>query len=519
MFNMTQIREKSNMVLWLFLIVFILSMIAGGLLGGANIVDLIFGGTDPSRYAGWVDDRGITHREFQNQYNNQLSAFQQQNGNVDGRTAQAASNNAWNIIVENEFKNKKVQELGLIAGTEEIYEFLLYTPPVAFQNIFIAAGMFVDENNKFVLEDYQQAVESGDFPEEFNTVFASWEAYLKNWLGNRKLQSLYSKASTVSNQEIELEYIKNNINCNIDYIFINANDIPNSEVVIPDEDIKTYYNENKNDKYITPNTKNITYVSWEIPNEVKLDTTINLTSYIDSLKNEALVFADEADITSFNEAIDKLGYTKNNLKIHEGFNNNSGFPFQMGTSRVAVRFIFDNEFDAISDPIQMNNQIIVINILNEEAAGYKSLEDVKNSIKSTLIKEKKKEYALEILSGKLSSNDNWTNIAENDSLITFLSNQSGKIGGSFKDIGKSNEITGSLLALKENQTSDILTTYNAVCKIKVNSKDEFNEEMYSDAYNEIKKQLINAKNRINYQTWLNHVKDNSTVNDYRSKTY
>ena len=71
MFNMTQIREKSHVVLWLFLVVFILSMIAGGLLGGANIVDLIFGGTDPNRYAGWVKNRGITHREFQNQYNNQ----------------------------------------------------------------------------------------------------------------------------------------------------------------------------------------------------------------------------------------------------------------------------------------------------------------------------------------------------------------------------------------------------------------------------------------------------------------
>ena len=50
MFNMTQIRERSHVVLWLFLVVFVLSMVAGGLLGGANIVDLIFGGTDPNRY-------------------------------------------------------------------------------------------------------------------------------------------------------------------------------------------------------------------------------------------------------------------------------------------------------------------------------------------------------------------------------------------------------------------------------------------------------------------------------------
>tara|TARA_X000001036_G_scaffold329219_1_gene307878 strand:- start:104 stop:1651 length:1548 start_codon:yes stop_codon:yes gene_type:complete len=515
---MTQIREKSNIVLWLFLIIFILSMVAGGLLGGANIVDLIFGGTDPSRYAGWVDDRGISHREFQNQYNNQLSAFQQQNRPVDGRTAQTASNTAWNIIVENEFKNKKVKELGLAAQQTEIYEFLFYTPPVSFQNIFIAAGMFVDDENKFVIEDYQRAVESGDLPEEFNAVFARWEAYLKNWLGNRKLQNLYSKASTLSDEEIRFEYMKNNMNCNIDYIFINTNKISNNDIDISDNDIEEYYNKNKEDQYKTPDIRNINYISWNIPNEIKLDT-LNYNSYIDSLKDQALLFADEADITSFNDASESLGYDLKSLKIHEGFNSNSGFPFQMGTSRAAVRFIFDNDFGTISDPIQMDNQIIVLTILDEKPESYKNLEDVKNSIKSILTRDKKQNYALELFESKLKTDDSWESVAKEDSLFTFLSNESGTIGGSFKDIGKSNEITGALLALEENQTSNTLTTYNTVCKIKVNSKDTFDEDSYNDSYSEIKKQLLNTKNRSNYQAWLNHMKDNSKVNDYRSKMY
>tara|TARA_B100002052_G_scaffold63729_1_gene56923 strand:+ start:1779 stop:3398 length:1620 start_codon:yes stop_codon:yes gene_type:complete len=518
MFNMTQIREKSSIVLWLFLIIFILSMVAGGLLGGANIVDLIFGGTDPSRYAGWVDDRGISHREFQNQYNNQLSAFQQQNRPIDGRTSQTASNTAWNIIVDNEFKNKKVKELGLAAQQTEIYEFLFYTPPPSFQNMFIAAGMFVDDENKFVLEDYQQAVESGDLPEEFNAAFARWESYLKNWLGNRKLQNLYSKASTLSNQEIQFEYMKNNINCNIDYIFINTNKISNNDIDISDEDIQNHYNENKEENYTTPETRTINYVSWAIPNEIKLDT-LNYTSYIDSLKDQALLFADEADITSFNKAVEELEYKSESLQIHEGFNSNSGFPFQMGTSRLAVRFIFDNDFGSISDPIQMDNQIIVLTILDEEPAGYKPLEDVENSIKSILIREKKKTYALELFESKLESSDDWSALSKQDTLFTFVSNESGTIGGSFKDIGKSNEITGALLALEEGETSNALTTYNTICKIKINSKDMFDEAAYNESYNEIKKQLVATKNRSNYQSWLNHMKDNSTVNDFRSKMY
>ena len=58
-----------------------------------------------------------------------------------------------------------------------------------------------------------------------------------------------------------------------------------------------------------------------------------------------------------------------------------------------------------------------------------------------------------------------------------------------------------------------------MCKIKINSKDEFVQEQYDEAYSNIKNQLTATKNNSNYRTWLNDIKVNSTVNDYRSKTY
>jgi len=519
MFNMTKLREHSNIILWLLLIFFVLSMVAGGLLGGANIVDLFFGGTNPDRYAGWVNNSGVTHQTFQNQYNNQLSLFRQQNVTIDSRTRQTASNNAWNLIVEDEFKNQKIEELTLIAQPNEIYEFLLNSPPRAFQQLFISNGFFIDDENKFVLSDYQEAVKNQELPEELYTTYAYWEAYLKNYLGNIKLLNLYNKASTVSNQEIKFEYLKNNINCNIDYIFINTNDILDSEINITDEEIENIYNENKENEYQKPEIRIVEYVSWEIPNEIKADT-LNFTFYVDSLNNEALIFADESDITSFKDAVTKLNYNLDTLEIHEDFNNNSGFPFIMGASRTGVRFAFDNSIGTVSDPIQMDNQIIVMNITGENSSEYKKLSEVSNSIKNNLIREKKKEYAINILNAKLNYGDtNWDIIAEEDTIINVLSEQTGLIGGSFKDIGKSSEMTGALLALEENQTSQIISTYNTVCKIKINSKDKFVQEQYNEAYSNIKNQLTAAKNNSNYRTWLNDIKTNSTVNDYRSKTY
>ena len=43
MVNMTKIREKSHVFMWILLVFFLLSMTVGGLVGGANIVDNIKG--------------------------------------------------------------------------------------------------------------------------------------------------------------------------------------------------------------------------------------------------------------------------------------------------------------------------------------------------------------------------------------------------------------------------------------------------------------------------------------------
>ena len=44
---MTSMREKMHVVLWALLAMFILSMTIGGLVGGANVLDILAGNVDP----------------------------------------------------------------------------------------------------------------------------------------------------------------------------------------------------------------------------------------------------------------------------------------------------------------------------------------------------------------------------------------------------------------------------------------------------------------------------------------
>ena len=61
---MTTMRNRMHFVLWMLLIMFLLSMTIGGLVGGANIIDQIFGRINPADAIGVVNGTRITPDEF-----------------------------------------------------------------------------------------------------------------------------------------------------------------------------------------------------------------------------------------------------------------------------------------------------------------------------------------------------------------------------------------------------------------------------------------------------------------------
>ena len=69
---MTSIRERMTIVLWTLLALFLLSMTVGGLVGGANIVDQLFGNVNPQTTIARINDQDISPDRFNNLVNQQL---------------------------------------------------------------------------------------------------------------------------------------------------------------------------------------------------------------------------------------------------------------------------------------------------------------------------------------------------------------------------------------------------------------------------------------------------------------
>ena len=520
MFSMIKLREKSHILLWILLFFFVASMAVGGLVGGANIMDLIFGGKNIQVHVGSIGNKNITHAQYLREREIQLNRLRRQGQEINSRAYQNAGDYAWNAIIDRELKDNKIKKLGLEVSLDEIYDFLLNTPPPAFKTDLMNAGFFKNDEEKFDEEAYKQTVENGSMPIELEPLLMNWEIYLRTWLADRKLQNLYNQLGSVTDAEVRNKYIKDSLNCTLDYIFISTNKIVDSLVSVPDEEILEYYNDNKEDNYKLKERRTLEYVLFQVPKAITAEDSLEMATVEDSVIQLARDFAVEAEYTSFKSAIKEYELNKiDTIDIHETFESNSGIPFQMGVLRDAVRFAFDNSLNSVSEPITADNGIAVFHSLAKKDEGFKPLDEVKESIRRNLSREKKLEYAKGLLQLGLNNAANWENIATNDSLIQYSKGETQKLGGTFPGIGRNNTLTGTVMAMNIDETSQIIETFNAVTILKMNAKDEVDEEKYQEAFEQIRQNLLNTERNRGYNSWLTEARKAIKKDDYRSEVY
>ena len=127
MLSMSKLRERQKFLLWTLLFFFVASMSIGGLVGGANIIDVIrsgFGGVNTNLYVGRVGDENIPISYYLNERQNQINRLRQQGRTIDSRAIQNAGDFAWNAIIDRKIKDEKINDFNLFFLDDEIYDFL-----------------------------------------------------------------------------------------------------------------------------------------------------------------------------------------------------------------------------------------------------------------------------------------------------------------------------------------------------------------------------------------------------------
>ena len=515
---MTTLRERSHVILWLLLIFFVASMTMGGLVGGSNIISVIFGSKDIRNYVGVIDGKRISIREYDYQLRIALNNILSTQGENAQISEERLHRDAWESLKEDYIVKEKIDELNLTVYSEEVKDYMLQSPPPKYTEALTAAGFFTDSSGAFDLISYQNAIRNGNMPLATKQLNIRWEDGIKNYLSNKKLTDSYNLLSSITEDEVKDEYVRNNIDLSIDYIYINPSSIADSAVTISEQELLSYYEDNKDDKYTIDEKVSLDYVLYEVVSTE--DDTLNYNMEKDSLMSEAFILSDESNYTTFNEAI--LAYKKNisdTIDVSQSLQGFSGIPAAMGNSRKVIRFAFDEDLNATSTPFEMKNGIAVFHILEKNEKSYKSFEEVKETIKRTLLRDAKIAQAESIINPL--KGDNWSELSESNKLINIEVNTEGKISGNYKGIGKSPELEGELSSLNNpGEISNLIKTPTAYVFAKLVSKSDLDQEDYDEQYSTIKSQLLlNKRFSSGYNEWLRTKKENIEVEDWRHLIY
>ena len=150
---MTSIRERMTIVLWTLLALFLLSMTVGGLVGGANIVDQLFGNVNPQTTIARINDQDISPERFNNLVNQQLQNARSTGQTLNDFQIQRIRNSAWDSMVQDVLVSQEVKRLNLTASNNEVMWHLENNPPP-----FLIQNPNFQTDGSFDIVKYRQAL-------------------------------------------------------------------------------------------------------------------------------------------------------------------------------------------------------------------------------------------------------------------------------------------------------------------------------------------------------------------------
>ncbi len=230
--------------------------------------------------------------------------------------------------------------------------------------------------------------------------------------------------------------------------------------------------------------------------------------------------AEEADDFSFFAEEDGFEEEaqRREFEVKEAFAT-KGNPFiaGLGQSRQIMNFLETASEGAISSPIELSDQFVVIKVDEITPEGTRPFEEVRSQIETVVINNKRKEQLVERVNNLLASNETLEAIASASgrevSNAENLSMNASVIPGAGREPG----VVGAIFGLQESETSGPISGANAVFVAKINNRTDANVEMMTPATrNQLRQQLQQQKSASFSQVWMEQLKKEADIEDYRA---
>jgi peptidyl-prolyl cis-trans isomerase D len=302
---MDKMREKMGLIMIILIAAFVITIVFNWGAGGVNTF------MKDRDVVGVVNGEKITIKSFYETYNQALDQYRNAGVDIDARTSEMLLQQTWETVVSQILWKQEIKRLNITISDEELYHYLEANPPEFLMNqeVFLTDGAF----------DYSKYLQALRNPQ--GNEWIEIENYLRqNVLPYQKLNDIILSSVVVDENEILQKFSDQSVIYSANYLAAPAHLLPDSMFTVYDEDLKDYYEENKDDLYKKDESRSIRYVYWlKVPSA---KDTADVVSELEDIKlrnQEGESFDDLAEI--FSEVQDEgqsgdLGwFTKDELRL------------------------------------------------------------------------------------------------------------------------------------------------------------------------------------------------------------
>ncbi len=250
---MTAMRTRMHIFLWAILILFLLSISIGGLVGGANIIDQLFGRVDPATAIGVINGQKIPPDEFSRAVSARLEQIRDNGRELTDRDFEQARSQVWDDYIRDILIYQSIDDLDINASDVEVLYHLQNIPPP-----FLVSDPAFQTDGAFDKGKYDQAINNPSGNE-----WVQIEQFMKStYLPNIKLQEMINADVMITEDDVWSSYIKQNINYTIEGIHVTTNSVQD-EVSDPTEDELFEEYTRRIDDFNREETRRLEIAAWE----------------------------------------------------------------------------------------------------------------------------------------------------------------------------------------------------------------------------------------------------------------
>ena len=255
-------------------------------------------------------------------------------------------------------------------------------------------------------------------------------------------------------------------------------------------------------------------------NEIKFrnlsrDIIADPIATIDARAEEADDFSFFAEEQGFNSEAKRRNLQVSSALATKGSNAISG----LGRSQQIMNFLTRSSEGDVSEPIELNDQFVVVKVNQVNPAGVRPFEEVSQQIRPLVLNRQRKSIMKDRVSKLLDEHADLESLAEAEGKellsaqdLTFQDNQ-------LPSAGREPMVIGAFFGLSEGEVSGPIEGNGGVYVGRVDEKNEseMNSEIDDRTMAQIRQRLQRRKQQMIMSVWVEQLKEEAEIVDNRAK--